>query len=141
MGHRFTNDPAEVSSRMRLIRSRGTKPELVLFSILSTGHFKYKPHFLVAGVRVDAVIGKSLLVFVDSPFWHLRDMCELNRLSPYWRRRLLQNRRRDRRQERKLRALGFSILRFWTDDMEPDRVLRRVRVAYAKVKARRSKKQ
>src|SRR5260370_17969658 len=110
MQHRFTSDPAEVSARMRLIRSKNTKPELRLFSILSESGIKFTKHALVANIAVDAVIEGGVLVFVDSPFWHLRDESELRRMSAYCRQRLIKNRMRDRRQETKLRTTGYSVL-------------------------------
>lgn len=111
---------------MRLIRSQGTKPELRLFAILTGAGITYRPHETVDGVNVDAVIEERLLLFVDSPFWHLRDATELERLSPYWRQRLLRNRRRDRRQVRLLRSRGFTVLRFWSDRLDEDTVLSRI---------------
>jgi len=141
MGHRFTNTPAEVSARMRLIRSKNTKPELRLFSMLSAAGIKFTSHRQVAGITVDAAIGRDLLVFVDSPFWHLRDLADLKRMSPYWQWRLIRNRQRDYRQRRKLRTLGFSVVRFWADQLDDDdRLLRRLKAVRSRAKTRRAGK-
>lgn len=123
----FTSDPAEVSARMRLIRGKDTKPELALFNVLTEAGIEFQAHQRVAGVSVDAVVQGTVLVFVDSPFWHLRDVRELDRLSPYWQARLLRNRKRDRRQVRHLRTQGYTVIRFWADQIEPGYVTRRVR--------------
>jgi DNA mismatch endonuclease (patch repair protein) len=68
-----------------------------------------------------------VLIFVDSPFWHLRHEHQLQRLSPYWRTRLVRNKRRDERERRRLRKLGFSVVRFWADEIKEQRVLSRIR--------------
>ncbi|MGA2882491.1 MAG: DUF559 domain-containing protein [Bryobacteraceae bacterium] len=123
----FTSDPAEVSARMRLIRGKNTKPELSLFSILRAAAIPFEPHARLGRMEADARINNFVLVFIDSPFWHLRDDEQLERLSPYWKARLLRNRRRDERQRRQLRKKGFSVLRFWADEINERRVLSRIR--------------
>jgi len=132
MAHRFTSDPAEVSARMRLIRSKDTKPELTLFSFLAEARIRFEPHARIGGVTVDARVGRRLLIFVDSPFWHLREREELRRLSTYWRQRLLANRSRDRRQSRRLRLQGFTVLRLWADRLKRVEVIRRIQCARVK---------
>lgn len=122
----FTSDPSEVSARMRLIRGKNTRAELALFSILSEAGIPFDPHVRIGRMQADARVYENLLLFVDSPFWHLRDRDELSRLSSYWRQRLLRNRRRDERQRRILRRLGFSVVRFWADEVSRPRVLCRI---------------
>jgi DNA mismatch endonuclease (patch repair protein) len=123
----FTSDPAEVSARMRLIRGKNTKPELALFAILDAAKIPFKSHVRIGRVEADAFINDTLLIFVDSPFWHLRERLGLKRLSPHWRERLLRNKRRDERQRRHLRKLGFSVVRLWTDQIKENIVLSRIK--------------
>jgi DNA mismatch endonuclease (patch repair protein) len=122
----FTSDPSEVSARMRLIRSRNTKPELALFSILRAAEMPFKSHVRIGRVEANAMVSNVVLVFVDSPFWHLREKRDLKRLSPRWRKRLLRNRGRDERQRRQLRKLGFSVVRLWADQINEDMALSRI---------------
>jgi DNA mismatch endonuclease, patch repair protein len=126
---RFSSSTEEVSARMRSIRSEGTKPELRLFAVLSERCVPHLRHPRVCGVRVDALVNENTIVFVDSPFWHLRDRKTLERLSPYWRERLLVNRRRDRAQDRILRAAGWRVVRVWADQVGEPRTLRRIGAA------------
>ena len=134
MIHRFSSDPREVSARMRLIRSENTKPEVRFFSILSDAGVKFKRHTRVESITVDALVGKRVVIFVDSPFWHLRNDEELKRLSQYWQQRLMRNRARDRRQERKLRRQGYCVIRLWSDRLDPEKVLRRIEAALLRAK-------
>ena len=129
MTPRFSNVRDEVSARMRLIKAKNTRPELQLFSILAAANLHFERHAVVDGVRVDALVDDRIAVFVDSPFWHLRDLELLDRLSEYWRSRLLTNRHRDKSQTRRLRAHGYSVVRFWADELEERKVLQRLRLA------------
>jgi DNA mismatch endonuclease (patch repair protein) len=126
---RFTGDPNAVSDRMRRIRSSNTKPELAFFEVLEAAALPYQPHVRVEGITVDALVSDRVALFVDSPFWHLRDDSELERLSTYWRGRLLANRARDARQNAVLRRAGFPVVRIWTDELRDPLALSRVRRA------------
>jgi DNA mismatch endonuclease (patch repair protein) len=126
MAHRFSSDPSEISARMRLIRSKNTKPEMLLFSILRAAGMKFRRHVRIQNIAVDVLIGKNIVVFVDSPFWHLRSFKDLSRMSPYWQQKLLKNWARDRRQERRLRRNGLCVVRLWADRLDSERVLRRI---------------
>jgi DNA mismatch endonuclease (patch repair protein) len=127
MAHRFSSDPSEVSARMRLIRSKDTKPEMLLFSILKAAGIKFRRHVRIQNITVDVLVGKHIVVFVDSPFWHLRSFKDLSRMSPYWQQKLLRNWARDRRQERRLRRSGLCVVRLWADRLDPEHVLRRIK--------------
>jgi DNA mismatch endonuclease (patch repair protein) len=119
---RFTGDPIEVSARMRRIRARGTKPEMKMSEVLARRGLHFEQHVRVSGINVDFLVEDRLALFVDSPYWHLRDTVTLQRLSPYWQERLLTNRRRDRKQTTILRAGGFSVLRIWADEIDAEKI-------------------
>lgn len=139
MPHRFTNDPKEVSARMSRIRGKNTKPELALFDILDGQHVDYETHARVEGISVDALVEGRIAVFVDSPFWHLRDDAELSRLSPHWQQRLKTNRRRDARQTKRLRSAGYTVVRLWADEISPASVRRRLAIARSRALAKTNK--
>src|SRR5260370_10470041 len=137
MTHRFSSDPTEVSERMRLIRSENTEPEICLVSSLRRAGVQFKRHARVGDVTVDALVGRRVVVFVDSPFWHLRDRKELARMSHHWQQRLERNWARDRRQERRLRRRGYSVVRLWADRLDKPQVLRRIEAALLRAKKRK----
>jgi DNA mismatch endonuclease, patch repair protein len=112
---------------MRQIRSRGTKPELRMAAVIEGTGLCFREQVPVAGVTVDFVVEDRVVVFVDSPFWHLRDPATLGRLSDYWKQRLLSNRRRDRRQTAILRASGYAVLRVWADQVSTPAAARRIK--------------
>jgi DNA mismatch endonuclease (patch repair protein) len=85
-----------------------------------------KPDFVVKGT--------DLLIFCDSSFWHGRRTREtsgkafkINRT--FWTRKLMMNRSRDLRNNRRLRAQGWSVARFWDTDIlrKPEKVKLKLR--------------
>lgn len=71
-------------------------------------------------VRPDFVFPKlRLAVFVDGCFWH---GCPLHATQPkqnakFWRTKIANNQARDRLVSRRLRALGWRVLRFWEHEL------------------------
>lgn len=67
----------------------------------------------------DIVFRKAkVAVFVDGDFWHgWRLPAWEHKLSDFWRDKLYANRVRDRRNFRRLRALGWCVIRLWQHDV------------------------
>jgi DNA mismatch endonuclease (patch repair protein) len=65
---------------------------------------------------------KHLAVFVDGCFWHACMRCghvPHNNRS-FWKTKLANNRKRDRRITRQLRAQGIRVVRFWEHQLKTD---------------------
>ena len=78
----------------------------------------------------------KLAVFVDGCFWH---RCPLHATTPrnnssWWQEKLEANVQRDARQTAALRALGWSVLRFWEHEPLTD-VADTVEASYRKLRA------
>ena len=126
--------PAERSKRMSLIRGKGTKPEKEMGKILSLARIKYRPNFKGLPGTPDFVIPSSkLVVFVDGEFWHGKNIEKLV-LSPFWRNKISNNVKRDKRVTKALRKMGWSVFRFWEKDVakRPDWCLKRIKSKVAK---------
>lgn len=118
---------------MSRIRGRDTKPEMILRRALAAiGVRGYRLHADVPG-RPDLAFGKiKLAVFVDGCFWHGCPRCAIpmprsNR--DYWLPKLALNARRDRRTNRKLRSMGWSVMHIWEHQLRGDPVASAARVA------------
>jgi DNA mismatch endonuclease (patch repair protein) len=60
-------------------------------------------------------------VLVDGDFWHgWRFPLWRDKLSPAWETKIAANRLRDTRNRRKLRALGWVVIRLWEHEVERD---------------------
>lgn len=101
---------------MSAVGRRDTEPELALRRALFAQG--------VRGWRCDygKVIGRPDLawprrrvaVFVDGAFWHgHRSRHRPGRSGTYWDEKIERNVARDRRVDGELRALGWTVLRFW----------------------------
>ena len=104
-----------------------TAPELVLRRALWAAGLRYRLHPVDLPGRPDLVLPRvKMAVFCDGDFWHGRNWrqrkAKLSRgwNGGYWVAKLERNRRRDREVTRQLRALGWTVLRFWETDVQRD---------------------
>lgn|SRR5579875_3229334 len=109
---------AERSERMALIRSKDTKPELAIRSLIHRMGYRYRLHAKQLPGRPDLVFaGRSKIIFVHGCFWHLHQNCFNNRppksKQEYWKPKLDRNAKRDLEVRRKLQRLGWKVLVVW----------------------------
>lgn len=103
---------------MCAVRRKDTKPEKWLRSRLHRLGYRYRVDVGDLPGRPDLVFpSRRAVVFVHGCFWH-RHRCRRGRSSPkkraiFWTRKFSENRRRDRRNRRLLRRLGWRVLTVW----------------------------
>ena len=126
--------PRERSRIMSRIRSRGNaSTELRLVEL-------FRAHKITGWRRNQKILGKPdfifrqqrLAIFVDGCFWHGCPRCYRRPRSnlKYWDRKVLRNRERDRAVTRRLKRLGWRVLRIWAHQLkEPQSALRRIALA------------
>lgn len=117
------------SWNMSQIRSKNTKPELLMFSLLKNSGIKFKKHYDIIGKPDIAFPKYKLAVFIDGEFWHGKDFKRIQEsINPFWIKKLGDNIKRDRRTVRKLRKEGWHILHLWDKRVikYPTRSLQRV---------------
>ena len=123
----------DVRSRiMGSVRSKGTKPEIVLRSNLHRLGYRYRLHGPDLPGCPDLVFpSRRKVVFVHGCFWHIHAGCARSRFPAsnrdYWIPKLERNRRRDRENQAALIELGWGVLVVWEcelRDLDPalDRV-------------------
>ena len=114
--------PEQRSRLMASIRSRDTAPERLLRSCLHRLGFRFRTHVKRLPGQPDIVLPRfGVAVFVDGSFWHgYRFATWCDRLSPRWREKIEGNMRRDARTRRKLRALGWTVVRVWDHEVLND---------------------
>lgn len=107
---------------MSRVRSRDTKPELLLRKALWAEGFRYRLRSRLPG-KPDLVFrGDGLVVFVDGCFWH---GCPIHSTQPktnatFWSEKLEANVSRDVRVTAELRVLGWTVLRIWQHQIQED---------------------
>lgn len=101
-------------------RSRDTRPELAVRSLLHQAGLRYRVAYRpLRTVRrtADIVFTKQrIAVFIDGCFWHgcsEHGQTTTKSNSDYWRAKFVLNRERDEETNRLLAAAGWRVLRFW----------------------------
>ena len=109
------------SQIMASVKSKGTKIELRMKEALESKSiaFEYQPKMFG---RPDFLVIPNITVFCDSSFWHGRHWRKLKGTLPkeYWQEHIAKNIRRDKIVNKKLRELGYSVLRYWEEEIEKD---------------------
>ncbi|MFI5093527.1 MAG: very short patch repair endonuclease [Candidatus Acidiferrales bacterium] len=116
------------SENMRRIRSKGTKPEIAVRRLAhSLGH-RFRLHRSTLPGKPDLVFPTTKkIVEVRGCFWHQHPGCIDSHIPKsridYWGPKLEKNVRRDRRNVRALRKLGWDVLVIWECEVRPARYL------------------
>jgi len=103
---------------MSLVRSKDTKPELVVRRWLHAMGYRYRLHVAKLPGRPDLVFpSRKKVLFVHGCFWHRHQNCALARLPKsrldFWLPKLEANATRDRAKIEALQSLGWGVLVVW----------------------------
>jgi DNA mismatch endonuclease, patch repair protein len=107
---------------MSRIRGVDTGVEVALRSRLHRLGYRFRKHVRRLPGRPDVVFAaERVAVFVDGDFWHgWRFPRWSSKLQPFWSTKIAINRARDRANHRRLRSLGWTVLRVWEHQVERD---------------------
>lgn len=115
---------AKRSERMGLIRSKNTKPEMIVRRLVHGMGYRYRLHRRDLPGCPDLVFPRfHKVIFVHGCFWHYHPnpVCKLARLPKsrldFWRPKLEGNRHRDDVNQNKLLALGWKFMVIWECEM------------------------
>lgn len=124
----------ERSERMARVRSRDTKPELVVRRLAHALGYRFRLHRRDLPGRPDIVFpGRRKVILVHGCFWHRHPDpdCKLARMPKsrpeFWGPKLAGNRARDERDIALLRDLGWDVLEVWECEIKSrDDLARRI---------------
>lgn len=107
---------------MSRVKGRDTSLEKVMRSRLFKNGLRFRKNVGSLPGRPDIVFPSAkLAVFVDGDFWHgYRFFKWQHTLSKFWRMKISETRRRDRRNFAKLRRMGWRVIRVWQHEIEAD---------------------
>jgi DNA mismatch endonuclease, patch repair protein len=111
-------DAIRRSENMRQIRSKNTKPEVLLRSRLHKMGYRFRLHRKDLPGKPDIVFpGRRKAIFVHGCFWHQHPGCREGRLPgtrlEYWRPKLQRNQERDSDAIERLHKLGWDTITLW----------------------------
>ncbi|MFB9404925.1 very short patch repair endonuclease [Pseudarthrobacter polychromogenes] len=110
--------PEQRSAHMAKIRSKDTKPEIILRRLLHREGLRYRLHDRRLPGKPDLVFaGRRKVVFVNGCFWHGHDCPVGSRLPKsnreFWLDKRRRNHERDALQRTQLVQQGWSYLDVW----------------------------
>jgi len=106
------------SYNMSRIRSKNTKPELMMFKIMGEHGIKFKKHYKISGRPDIVLLRQKIAVFINGEFWHGKGYDSFrDTLSEFWKDKIGKNILRDKKVQRKLRYDGWKIINFWGRDV------------------------
>ncbi len=109
---------------MQHIRSKDTSIEIALRTALWHEGIRYRKNYKALPGKPDIALTRyKIAVFCDSSFWHGRNFEQKKPVDTnheYWDKKIRRNMERDREVETELRALGWTVLRFWDDEIKHD---------------------
>lgn len=108
---------------MAKIRSKNTKPEVVLRKYLHQQGFRFRIHKKDLPGKPDIVLSKyKAAVFVHGCFWHYHTDCREGRIpdtnTKFWQDKLSKNIARDLTHQQKLKDLGWRVIVVWECELE-----------------------
>lgn len=107
---------------MSRIRSKNTKPELVVRKFLYANGVRYRLTSNLPG-KPDLVIGGNIAVFVNGCFWHCHEGCKDFRIPKtrvdFWEQKLKRNTIRDKANYTALQKLNIRTVVIWECNLKP----------------------
>jgi DNA mismatch endonuclease (patch repair protein) len=107
--------PSQRSELMGLIRSKNTKPELLVRRALFRCGFRYRIHVKALPGCPDILLPRyNSVVQIRGCFWHGHGCGSARTPSaPKWSEKIERNIRRDAENDEALRKLGWHVLEVW----------------------------
>lgn len=104
---------------MSQIKSTNTNIDNIMNRILEDAGPEFKRYPAMFGNPDFIVPSKRIAIFCDGDFWHGYNYLKKGKKpsSPYWAEKFARNVKRDKEVTRKLRAEGWTVLRFWEHDI------------------------
>lgn len=116
--------PEQRRENMKHIRSNNTMIEVLLRKALWKKGYRYRKNYRELPGKPDIVLMKyKIAIFCDGEFFHgkdwevLKPRLEKSNNSEYWISKISRNRERDDEINKKLLFMGWTVIRFWGNDI------------------------
>ena len=108
--------PEQRSRIMSLVRSKDTKPELLVRRVIHRMGYRFRLHGKLAGKPDIVFRSRAKVIFVHGCFWHAHG-CKYGKPPKsklaFWLPKLEANKSRDARNLRELKKSGWKVLVIW----------------------------
>lgn len=109
---------------MAAIRSKDTKPEMVVRRYLWGHGFRYRLHHPRLPGKPDIVMRKyRTCIFVNGCFWHGHEGCRYYTIpktnTEFWVNKVKRNKERDLKVQHELATMGWHSITIWECELKP----------------------
>lgn len=116
--------PEQRHKAMKNIHSADTSIEVRLRKALWHEGVRYRKNLKGLPGTPDIAITKwKIAIFCDGSFWHGKNFDAKKPIGThreYWEAKIRRNMERDEEANRKLKSMGWTVLRFWGEDINKD---------------------
>ena len=118
--------PLQRHKNMAAIRSKDTKPEMVIRRWLWGRGFRYRLNHPRLPGKPDIVMWKyRTCIFVNGCFWHGHEGCRYYTIpktnTDFWVGKVRRNRERDLKVQHELAAMGWHSITIWECELKPSK--------------------
>lgn len=113
---------------MQKIHSKNTAIELILRKALWHNGIRYRKNYNKLPGKSDIALTKyKIAIFCDGEFFHGKDWETLRRKlensnnSDFWINQISKNRKRDEIINKELNLMGWTVIRFWGNDIKKNK--------------------
>lgn len=119
----YTTKPR--SRLMSKIKGKETLPEILLRKALWKNGLRFRKNYKLLPGNPDILIKKyAIVIFVDGEFWHGNNWEEKKKRiksnRKFWIPKIERNMQRDKEISQKLKSMGFTVIRFWEQEVKKD---------------------
>lgn len=112
--------PEQRSYCMSRVKGADTILERRVRSELHRRGFRFRKHVRELPGKPDIVFTKAkVAVFIDGDFWHgYRFPMWEHKITDFWKQKIGKTRERDQRNFKKLRSIGWKVIRIWQHEIK-----------------------
>ena len=110
---------------MQHIKAKDTKIEIILRKALWNKGYRYRKNYNKLLGKPDIVLPKyNIVIFCDGEFFHgkdwelLKNKLKKSNNGEFWIKKISRNRERDDEINKRLSFEGWTVLRFWGEDIK-----------------------
>ncbi|HEX8547211.1 MAG TPA: DNA mismatch endonuclease Vsr [Cytophagaceae bacterium] len=128
------------SYNMSRIRSKDTKPELLVRKFLHKSGFRYRLHVKDLPGKPDIVLPKyKTVIFIHGCFWHGHGGCKYyvvpKTRTEWWLNKINVNQKNDEKAEEALSLKGWNIIKIWECELKSPELESIKNVIYSAMKS------
>ncbi len=119
------HEPEVRSYNMSRIRSKDTKPEIIVRQLLHKSGLRFRLHVKDLPGKPDIVLPKyKTIIFINGCFWHGHEDCKYYIIpktrTKFWEDKIKYNISRDNNNEMELRNKGWKVAIIWQCQLKAD---------------------